>query len=176
MDGTESLEDQEGRGRQSSDINDSLSDLVSSYPFLSSREMAETLHTSHNTVLSYLRDLGKTLKYGRWLPHKLSESNKLPRFTVASSLLSLNQIGHFLKRIVTSYEKWIQYDNSVSKRQWLDKDKIPRAIFKPENFGKNQMLCIWWDYQGVIHFEILKFKETVNSELHYAQLEMFKNC
>jgi len=34
------------------------------------------------------------------------------------------------------------------------------------------MLCIWWDYQGVIHFEILKCKETVNSKLNCVQLEM----
>ena len=107
----------EGRGRKSSDINDSLSDLLSSDHFLSSREMAETLHASHTTILFHLRDLGKTLKYGRWLPHELSESNKLSRFTVASSLLSRNLIHPFLKRIVTSDEKWIQYDNSVSKRQ-----------------------------------------------------------
>ena len=65
MNGNESLEDQEGRGRKSSDINDSFSDLVSSDVFLSSREMAETRHTSHTTILSHLRDLGKILKYGR---------------------------------------------------------------------------------------------------------------
>ena len=72
INGNESLEDQEGRGCKSSDINDSLYDLVSSDSFLSSREMAETLHTSHTIILSHRRDLGKTLKYGRWLPHKLS--------------------------------------------------------------------------------------------------------
>ena len=81
------------------------SDLVSSDPFLSSREMAETLNTLHTTILSHLRDLEKALKYGRWLPRELSESNT---FTVASSLLSWNQIDPFLKRIVSSDEKWIQ--------------------------------------------------------------------
>ena len=65
MNGNESLENQEGRGRKSSDISDSLSDLVSSDPFLSSRKMAETLHTPHTTILSHLRDLGKISKYGR---------------------------------------------------------------------------------------------------------------
>ena len=68
-------------------VNDSLFDLVSSDPFLSSREMAKTLYTSHTTTLSHLRELGKTLQYGRWLPHELRENNKLSRFTVASSLL-----------------------------------------------------------------------------------------
>ena len=63
----------------------------------------------------------------------------------------------------------MQYDNSVSKRQLLDKDEVSQAIVKPENFGKKQMLCIWWDF-----FEILKCKETVNSELYCAQLEMIK--
>ena len=113
----ERFEDQERRGRKSSDINDSLSDLVSLDLFLSSREMAETLHTSHTTILSHLRDLGKTLKYGRWLPHELNKSNKLSMFTVTSSLLSRNQIHPLLKRFVTPDEKWIQHDNSLSKRQ-----------------------------------------------------------
>ena len=61
--------------------------------------MAETFHTSHTTIQSHLRDLGKTLKYGRWLPHELSDSNKLSRFTVASSLISLNQIDPFLREL-----------------------------------------------------------------------------
>ena len=95
MNGHESFEDQEGRSHKSSDINDSLSDLFFSDPFLLSIEMAETLRTSHTTILSHLRDLGKTLKYGRYLHHELSESNKLSRFTVASSLLSRNQIDLF---------------------------------------------------------------------------------
>jgi len=60
INGNESLEDKEGRGRKSPDINDSLSELVSSDPFMSSREMAETLHTSNTKILSHLRDLGKT--------------------------------------------------------------------------------------------------------------------
>ena len=55
MNGNESLEDQEGCRRKSSDINDSLSDLVFSDPFLPSREMAEALHISHTTILSYLK-------------------------------------------------------------------------------------------------------------------------
>ena len=37
---------------------------------------------------------------------------------------------------------------------------------------KSKCFCIWWDYQGVIHFEILKSKKTVNSELYCVQLEM----
>ena len=62
MNGNISLENQEGRGRKSSDINDSLFDIVSSDPFLSSREMAETVHTSHTIIPQYLKDLAKTLK------------------------------------------------------------------------------------------------------------------
>ena len=59
INGNESLKDQEDHGRKSSDINDSLSDLVSLDPFLSSKEMVVALHTSHTTILSHLRDLGK---------------------------------------------------------------------------------------------------------------------
>ena len=95
MNGNKRFENQEGCGRKSSDINDSLSDLVSSDTFLSSREMTETLYNSRTTILSHLRNLGKTLKYGRWLPHELSDRNKLSRFTIASSLLFRNQMDPF---------------------------------------------------------------------------------
>jgi len=67
MNGNESRENQEGRGHKSSDINDSLSDLVSPDSFLSSREMDE--NSILHILQSHLRDLGKTLKYGRWLPN-----------------------------------------------------------------------------------------------------------
>jgi len=51
----------------------------------------------------------------------------------------MNQIELFLKRIVTADKKWIQYNNSVNKRQWLDKDEVPQTIVKPENFGNLEM-------------------------------------
>jgi len=45
-------------------------------------------------------------------------------------------------------------------------------------FGRKTMLCVWWDQEGVIYYELLKPGETVNAhryhqliKLHYALRE-----
>jgi len=34
------------------------------------------------------------------------------------------------------------------------------------------MLCVWWDQEGVIYYELLKPGETVNAHRYYQQ----SNC
>ena len=33
------------------------------------------------------------------------------------------------------------------------------------------MLCIWWNFRGVIHFELLPTNQTVTSEVYFHQLD-----
>ena len=33
------------------------------------------------------------------------------------------------------------------------------------------MICVWWDWQGIIHYEILKRNQTVNAQLYVQQLK-----
>ena len=32
------------------------------------------------------------------------------------------------------------------------------------------MICVWWDWKGVIHFEILENNQTVNAQLYTEQM------
>ena len=50
-------------------------------------------------------------------------------------------------------------------RSWSD--AIPRP--KPEIRCKI-MLCVWWDQKGIIYYEFLEFKQTVNANLYSNQL------
>ena len=43
----------------------------------------------------------------------------------------------FLDELITGAEKWITFDNVACKRQWVDKDKSPKA----ELHGR-KMLCV----------------------------------
>jgi len=32
------------------------------------------------------------------------------------------------------------------------------------------MLCVWWNYEGILYFDLLEYSRTVNSELYKEQL------
>jgi len=73
----------------------------------------------------------------------------------------------FLHRIVTSDEKCIFFQNPKRKKSWIE----PNHQHLPQDrFGRKTMLCIWWDQEGVIYYELLKPGKTVNTNRHHQQL------
>ncbi|OAF63997.1 hypothetical protein A3Q56_08291, partial [Intoshia linei] len=76
----------------------------------------------------------------------------------------------FLENIVTGDEKWIHCDNTELKKKWLSSQESPILTPKPELYGKNVMVSIWWDMKGILHYEYLKNKETINAEKYGEQL------
>ena len=114
--------------------------------------------------------MGKVQKVGKWVPHKLSEVNISQRLSICTSLLSRQKKKSFLWKIVTGDEKWIYYDNPVNKKQWLSPEETPLPCPKHEIHRKKVMLCVWWDMKGVIYYELLEPKKTVNADLYSQQL------
>ena len=125
---------------------------------------------SHTAIEKRLHALGKSNRSGKWIPHELSEENKATRVITAGILLKLAKKGSFLDSIVTSDEKWIFYDNRTRKRQWLSTNEDPKPTPKPDIHSKKTLLCVWWSSRGLVHFEVLKSRQTVNSELYSSQL------
>ena len=48
----------------------------------------------------------------------------------------------------------------------------PKAGLHP----KKVMLCIWWDWKGVVYYELLPQGETINSEVYCRQLDNLKTA
>jgi len=38
------------------------------------------------------------------------------------------------------------------------------------------MLSVWWDYKGIVYFEILPRNQTINSDVHIEQLTKLNNA
>jgi len=38
------------------------------------------------------------------------------------------------------------------------------------------MLCVWWDWKGILYYELLPNNETINSEKYYSQLDELKTA
>jgi histone-lysine N-methyltransferase SETMAR len=158
-------------GRPESLDREDLKAAVDADPFLTTRELANTFDCSPSTILHGLRDIGKVNKRGRWLPHKLTENNKNQRSTTCSCLLSQAKRSGFMDSIVTGDEKWIMFDNTSNRSQWVDSDQVPVGVPKPHRFVKKAMLCVWWNTRGIVHFEVLESGQTVNSALYCQQLD-----
>lgn len=168
------LEDQERSGRPSVADDDLISTIVESNPRQTARDIAEIVHTSHTTVVKRLKALGFVSRYDVWVPHDLTEKNLMDRISISDALLKRNENEPFLKQLITGDEKWILYNNVQRKRSWGKQNVPPLTTAKDGLHPKKVMLCIWWDWKGVLYHELLPHNRTINSDVYCAQLDRLK--
>ena len=84
--------------------------------------------------------------------------------------LKRNEFHPFPKRIINGNEKWFVYNNVVRKRSWSKRDEPPKTTSKAELHQKKIMLSVWWDWEGVIFFELLPRNQTINLDAYCRQL------
>ena len=172
--GSYDLKDRPKSGRPTEVDTDVLRDLIETDPRKSSRDLAVQMGISHTCVINHLKNMGKVNKCGIWVPHKLSAENRLQRQTICTSLLARNEVNPFLRRIITGDEKWVLYVNVERKKQWLSPSQTPIPTPKAGLHPKKVLLCVWWDLEGVVHFELLDMNQTINAELYCQQLDRLK--
>ena len=134
------------------------------------RELAEKINCNQKTILDHLHSMGFAKKLGVWVPHKLSENNKENRLQIASQHFARHRATRFLYRIVTGDEKWCLYINMKQRKEWVAPGDMPKPRVKPDLHPRKTMICVWWDWQGMVHWEMLERNATVNKELYIAQL------
>ena len=98
----------------------------------------------------HLKKLGYINRYDVWIPHKLNLKKLMSRVSISSSLLIRNKNDPFLKRTITGDEKWVVFDKPKRKRSWTKANEPSKTIPKADLHPKKVMLCIWWDWKGVI--------------------------
>ena len=89
-----------------------------------------------------------------WVLHELTQKNLMDRISICESLLNRNKINPFLKRMMIGDEKWVTYDNVKRKRSWSNRGE-PVQTAKPGLTVRKVLLCVWWDWQGIIYYELL---------------------
>ena len=98
---------------------DVLKQLIEKDPRLTTRCLEERLGCSHITVETHLGELGKTWKYGVWIPHELSPHQFQHRVDPCMELMTSHRNYQWLHNLITGDEKWVLYVNHTRKRQWL---------------------------------------------------------
>jgi len=62
----------------------------------------------------------------------------------------------------------IYFQNPKRKKSWVDLAQPSTSSSRPNRFGRKK-LCVWWDQEGVIYYELLN-PETVNAHRYHQQL------
>ena len=76
----------------------------------------------------------------------------------------------WLDNIITGDEKWVLYVNVERKRHWLQPNQKPEPTPKADLHPKKRMLSVWWSVNGVLYWELLPEKATINASRYCAQL------
>ena len=105
------------------DDDDKIKAMIENNRRSTTRQIAEKLNISHACVERHLKQLGYVNMLVIWISHKLNEIQLTKRISSCDSLLKRNETNPFLKRIITSDEKWIVYDNVVRKTSWSKRDE-----------------------------------------------------
>lgn len=168
------LEDAKRSGRPSTVDDEQIQQLVTDNPHYTTRDIAKTLGISQTSVSNHLGAAGYVSRSDVWVPHILMEKNLLDRISISDSLLKRNVNDPFLKRLITGYEKWVLYNNAVRKKSWGKRSDPPLTTPKAGLHPKKVMLCIWWDWKGVLYYELLPPNQTIDSAVYCSQLERLK--
>ncbi|XP_044313446.1 histone-lysine N-methyltransferase SETMAR-like [Drosophila rhopaloa] len=91
-----------------------------------SRDIAEEIEVSHQTVLNHLQKAGYKKKAG-------SDGRKMDHIR-----------------------------------------QLSKTVAKPGLTAKKVLLCVWWDWKGIIHYELLSYGQTLNSTIYCEQLDRLK--
>ena len=84
---------------------DLLTQLIEEDPRLTLRCLAERLGCSHTAVEKHLNELGKTWRYGVWIPRKLSPHQLQHRVDSCMDLMTSRRNYQWLRNLITGDEK-----------------------------------------------------------------------
>jgi [histone H3]-lysine36 N-dimethyltransferase SETMAR len=170
-DGDLNLEDKPRPGRPSLLCNDELITSLEDNPSSSSRDLAINVGVHQTTILRHLHQLDFKHKKPRQDPHYLTEEQARNRVDMCKKLLENPLDDRFWRHIVTSDEKWIYLVNHNREKCWVPKGQYPPSVPRQSRFARKILLSVWWNFEGILHFELVPNSKAINAELYCQQLD-----
>lgn len=166
------IQDMPHTGRPSFDIDEAIQNALDNDKFATTRSIGIEINISHETVWRHLLDMGKKNLANRWLPHHLTNENKVRRKLICQDLLRMYTKNNFLMQLITMDEMWLYWDNECAhRRSWRGKGDVPVAIPKVNITNRKNMFLVFWDAKGVLLMDILPSNVTVTADYYCKQLD-----
>lgn len=118
----------------------------------------------NSTIHVRLKLLGLISKLHVCVPYVLTKRNSCHRGDVGDLLLKGLENVSFLKRILTTDEKWVACNNVKRKRLWTKKMNRLKALQKGDLF-------VLVGFQRNRFIELLPDNTMINSEVYYCHLD-----
>ena len=100
----------------------------------------------------------------------MTEAQAAKRVEICRQLLNNPLDDRVWKRIVTPDEKWVYLVNHDQSKRWVQKGQTPPSVPKQNQFGKI-MICVWWNFEGILHFELVPNGRAINAEVYCEQFD-----
>lgn len=174
--GDTSTEDHARSGRPLEIDREAITARVLEDRRLTTRDLAALFGCSHSTIENILHENGFKSKLGCWVPHQLSADQLQQRITICHSLLGHYPRDEFLRQIIAGDEKWVLYCNTSRKRQWVREGEEPETEAKPDPHQKKVMLSVFFDFQGIIYWDLLPTNTTITAAYYCQQLSNLRQA
>lgn len=105
------------------------------------------------------------------VPHELIQERARNQVDVSHQLLDQRFCDRKIKPIFTNDQKWIFSRNLDYRNQWLNPGKFPELVVRHGRFEHKMMLCVYWNFEDLINFELVKDGCAINAILYSQQLD-----
>lgn len=168
--------DKPAGGRPVTTNTDRNMDYIELDRHVASRDIAQEMGVSHQTILNHLQKAGYKKKAwclsAAWFDAKKpSGPNQRLRYAAETE-----RTRPILEAGGDWRQKWITYDNIKRKRSWSKAGESSQTVAKPGLTARKVLLCFWWDWKGIIHYELLPYGQTLNSTIYCEQLDRLKQA
>ena len=170
--GNFSVRDAPRSGRPKMIDSDQMKAVVEQDCRLTTREIADILKISKSSVENELHKLGYVSKLDVWVPHKLTEANLVQKVSICDIVAETGK-----QWAIFWNELLLEMKSGLFTVMWHAKDRGKRQVIhhkehpKQASIQKKWLLSIWWDWKGVIFFELLSPNRTINSAVYCEQLD-----
>jgi histone-lysine N-methyltransferase SETMAR len=168
-----SSKDEEHPGRPSLDIDEEIMHCLDEDKRATCRSIALAIDQSHETVWRHLKKMDKKYLENCWVPHQLTDVNKLKRKEICHRLLGMFQANDFLSQLVTCDEIWVYWDNegTFNNRSWRGPGENPISTPTRRLTNRKHLASVFWDVKGVIMMDVLPQGQTINANVYCSQLD-----
>ena len=145
------------------------------------RELSEDLDISIGSCHSILtHDLGMRRVAAKFVPRLLTDDQKQCRLSASADLLQCGEEDPgFLAKIITGDETWVYgYDpeTKVQSSVWKTPSSPRPKKIRQSRSKVKVMLTVFFDIEGVVHFEYAPEGQTVNKEYYLDVLRRLCNA